>query len=214
MLTDNWHKVWKERSWMVKQIKYFYVAWFFSFYFMIMKFMNTSLCKCHMNWNDWLCQSSSLNALMLYLFTYFLCFDVSKFCLKIEKISTKLPRRCVVLMFPLHKPFYWIVFVCLLGMSRKPSWACENLQPSPKHQSNVSEMNGIVMHFEYVPSTIWGVSSPSALGNTSITCFCYNNFQFIKCQLKYAITKKINQHCLHDMKSTCVHAESSLVIFE
>ena len=51
--------------------------------------------------------------------------------------------------------FVEFFFFCLLGMSRKPSWACENIQPSPQHQPKASEMNGIVIHFEYVPSTMW-----------------------------------------------------------
>ena len=107
----------------------------------------------------------------VWFFPLLLCFDCTIFCLKIDIISTKLPRRYVVLRFPLHKPFCLIIlFVCLLGMSRKPSWVCEKLQPSSQHQSKASEMNGIVRHLVDVPSTICEVLSPSTLGNPHMTC--------------------------------------------
>ena len=96
--------------------------------------------------------SSSLNTSTLYdLFFLFLCSDVSTFWLDITKISEYFPSTYVLLRFPLYKHLCWISFaVHKLNMSRKPSLAVEYLHPSPQHQPKASEMNWILLHFEYV----------------------------------------------------------------
>ena len=43
-----------------------------------------------------------------------------------------------------------------------------------------SEANGIVLHFEYVLSTLWEVSSPSTLGNNPMPCFCISPWICLK----------------------------------